>query len=502
MKSLVIGLSIRRRWLDILLGLLIALCLARLWLVPLPSSFWVDETGTMFVVRQGANHPSLAIAPQVTASIYFWLPRAADALLQLLPAAWLAPGVVETLYRIPSLLAMAAACFVIARLAKRLIHPQAAWFAVFACMSLRGFNYQAADARPYALGTLVAVLSLWALVRWLDSASWRDAFLFLLPAALLWRVHLVYWPFYGIFALYAAVRIARKETDVTALRALAVFGALGLTLIPVLMEALALFRQAGAHVVVPAPGTSELWRSLKMGLIAECLAGAWLLGKWRVARGDTIIKGSSFALLAAWWLIQPLALFAFSWLTGNSVFVDRYLSIALPGAALMATVAASVFLPSRLWKPAAALVGTAVLLFMGHWKTEWPPHHDSNWRGAAAAVNRLQTATPLPVVCPSPFIEARPPVWNPGYQLPGFLYAPLATYPVQGQLILLPFATSPGAEHFAAGLDLGSRFLIYGPRGSVTFWRKWFAMRPDLAHWHNRGIGDFGDVLVVLFERE
>lgn len=114
--------------------------------MPLPSSFWVDEMVTAFVVREGPSHPSLAVAPQVAKSIYYPLLRGPDALF----------GFSEIAYRLPSVLVMGIALFLIARLASRLIHPQAAWFAVFACLALSGINYQAADARPYGLGIGVA----------------------------------------------------------------------------------------------------------------------------------------------------------------------------------------------------------------------------------------------------------------------------------------------------------------------------------------------------------
>ncbi len=107
---------------------------------------------------------------------------------------------------------MALALFLIARLAARLIHPQAGWFAAFACLALRGTNYYAADARPYALGTCVAAASLIFLIRWLDSAKWREALLFVVFAALLWRVQLIFWPFYLLFALYVVVRLASRNT--------------------------------------------------------------------------------------------------------------------------------------------------------------------------------------------------------------------------------------------------------------------------------------------------
>src|ERR1700751_3737027 len=98
---------------------------------------------TVFVVQHGGSHPSLAVAPQVPDSIYYRIPQLSQSLF----------GFSEISYRIPSVLLMGIAIFLIARLAARLINPQAAWFAVFACLSMRGFNDQAADARPYALGT-------------------------------------------------------------------------------------------------------------------------------------------------------------------------------------------------------------------------------------------------------------------------------------------------------------------------------------------------------------
>ncbi len=82
--------GIRSNW---LLILLLAVCVTRLWLMPLPSSLWTDETGTVFVVEHPAD-PSLAAVPQVPDSIYFAFPRAARRLF----------GSSEVSWRIPSLL--------------------------------------------------------------------------------------------------------------------------------------------------------------------------------------------------------------------------------------------------------------------------------------------------------------------------------------------------------------------------------------------------------------
>ena len=72
-------------------------------------------------------------------------------------------------------------------------------------------------------------------------------------------------------------------------------------------------------------------------------------------------------------------------------------------------------------------------------------HHNSDWRGAVQAINRLGFGVEMPVIVPSPFIEAREPEWSSSYSLPGFLYAHLLVYPVTGTPVLLPY--TGGACH-------------------------------------------------------
>jgi len=477
------------------------LCLARFWVTPLFSSYWVDEMATLFVVRHGASHPSFAVAPQVPQSLYYALAAVAGRFL----------GYGEAALRIPSLLLMGVALFFIARLAARLIHPQAAWFAVFGCLSLRGFNYQAADARPYALGTCVAAAGVWFLVRWLDGARWRDAALFVVCGALLWRVHLIYWPFYLVFTAYAVARLAFRETGVTWRRVLVVFAVLGLTLVPVAWNAVALLGEARRHVITGLPTLRNLVLAVKVGFVATCGVAAFLLRRAFRARrpepcdGTGLASPASLILIGAWWLCQPLSLFLFSWATGNSVFLGRYIGVALPGVALAAAAAAAPFVAEAHWKPVALAFGLGVLLLLGDWKHAWPRHDISDWRAAARTVNAMAADPATPVIVPSPFIEARPPVWRAGYPLCSFLYSHLEVYRPQGTLYPFPFESSPQAERYAAGLSQrtlapAGRFLIYGSDRSAGFWRKWLAARPELAGWRSSRPGPFGDVDVIVFE--
>lgn len=471
---------------------LLLVCVARMWVMPLTSSFWVDEAETAFVVHHGVSHPSLAIIAPAIGSVYYWLPRASEAMF----------GFSEAVERLPSLVALAIALFFIARVAARLICPEAAWFAVFACLTLRLFNYEAADARPYALGTCVAAASLWLLIRWLDSGKWFDGILFLAAGALLWRVHLVYWPFYLVYAVYF---LARSDRRVSWTQALTICTGLVLALLPVVFNALAMNRDAAMHVFAPLPTWFELGSSFKIRLVAACALGAWILARalhWK--RLEPAPSAAAIALIAGWWLMQPLGLFAYSHISGISVFTTRYVSIALPGSALAATAAAAFFIPKRHWKPLALAMGIAALVFGGQWGELWPPHHNSDWRGASRAANALAVGPSTPVLVVSPFIEAKPPIWSPDYPLPGYLYSQLDVYPIHGTPYLLPYGDSPAGKQYAetlaqSALPAAGRFLIHGPAADVARWREWFAARPEFAGWRNRQLGPFLDVDVALF---
>jgi len=477
-----------RRWIyqNRLLMFLLAVCITRLWLMPLPSSFWTDETGTAFVVQRPAD-PSLTVVSQVPASIYYAFPHMAGRLF----------GFSEISYRVPSLLLMGIALFIIGRLAARLIDPGAAWFAVFACLAISDFNFYAIDARPYALGICVAAASLWFLIEWLDTGSWIPALFFVFFAALLWRVQLVFWAFYPVFAIYTLVRLVcsttarsatvRSTTKVGWLRACLVYCLLALALIPVAFEALAILRTAKAHVIASVPGIRSFlqapgWWWIALAALAPVFARFL---KWRVQRPVTL---SAITLICAWWLWMPLCLFVYSRLTTTVLFISRYYSPTLPGVALAVTAATALYLPRVRWKQASAVIAVLGLIAAGEWNALWPDHFPDTWREASLEEDFAAQEPDTPVITVSPFIEAQPPTWSPEYRLPGFLYAPVFVYPLRGRIYPFPFMRSEVAERYAAGLLRDTlvkraRFIVYGAGRDTQSWVRWFSQRPELANW-------------------
>ncbi|HYL75610.1 MAG TPA: glycosyltransferase family 39 protein [Bryobacteraceae bacterium] len=485
-----------RRVFNPLFAVLLAACFVRFWLFLLPESFWIDETVTAFIARFGAGHPSLAAGPRLDQSIYYWLPRASQALF----------GFSEAALRIPSLAVTFVSLFLIGRMAARLVHPQAGWFAVFLCFIPREFARLATDARPYGLGACVTLAAMWFLIRWLDAGAWRDAALFCLFAALLLRVHLIYWPFYAVFVAYSLMRRVREETPVSARAIMAVFAIVAASLAPLVPVTIGLFKETKVHVVTGMPSFATFKDAMQLPIIIGAGLVFWILATaFRWARERISTTPSDLLLVVSWWLWQPLFLLAISWVTRNPVFVARYFSLALPGMILTAALAAAYSIPSRAWKPLTAALACGILM-AGIWRDPFPPSRKSHWRQAALTVNELVRGTDTPVICPSPFVEARPPAWTPSYSLPGFLYAHLAVYPIENTPVLLPGDIIPEGEQYAAtiaknSLSSSTRFVVYGSSVGVTDWGNWFAERPELAAWGHHLVGSFGDVKVALFER-
>lgn len=487
-----IGSQLRSDW---YLVLLLILCLGRMWIMPLPSSFWLDEAATVML----AQHPddaSFNVAPQLSATIYNAVPRTVHRLI----------GDTEIDYRIPSLLLAGLALWFVARIAARLIAPEAAWFAVFGCLCIADFNFYAGDVRPYAMGIFVATAGMWLLLRWMDSGTWRDAALFWLLAALLWRVHLAFWAFYPVFLLCGLLRMAGRDRRATWPQALAVVSATIVSLIPVALQALALFRSADTHVVARVVGLHYFSTSLAWEEVAGVGASAVVAGLiWRKQRDRTPAL-ASVAIVGLWWLGMPVLLLAVSRLTGTGMFLIRYVSPALPGAALAATALAAFFVPARLWKPAAALLAVGALAVAGHWEALWPNHaRYEDWRTMAGIADLAATSPDTPVVVPSGFAEGIRPNWTPDYQVPGFLYSQFYVYPVRGRIIPFPFSTAPEDEvymkHLAADtLGRGDRFILFGGGENAHKWVNFLLQLPELAGWRmNYRLS--GGLLVAVFDR-
>jgi len=367
-----------------------SLVVLQLWLGRISSGFWLDETGTWWIVKDGpaeAIHRALSWSGQ--SPLYYLVVWFASRIL----------GHSDIALRIPSVLATAGTLWFLYRLAARLIDRSAAPVVCFFFVCATSFF--AIDARPYALGLLCLTASVWALVKWLDRNRPRDAALYVVGAALVVYTHVILSA--GMLAglAYAVVRL-RKQPRRLAWLVLSQ-AAIAVLCLPVASECLAFYATRGNHAFLPRPAAAELLPLL----VPLSLAGVVILITWfgmtvfGEARIGPAFQSSTAVLILIWALFPPSFLFLVSTRTDVHVFVERYCSSAFPGQAMVAGALLASIRPAVIRN--ALIVTVAAITLMTQSKMAFPNHGNDDWRDGLAFLK--QEAGNAPVLLVSPFTE-------------------------------------------------------------------------------------------------
>ena len=468
-----------------------------LWVLPIRSSFWLDETGTYWIIKDGVpNLIARAISWSGQSPLYYliaWL-------------AHLARGRTEVILRLPSLIAMIAAAWLLYKLAVRLFDAQTAPFVVLVFACSQQVAFAAADARPYALALLLLVASAWMMIRWLDSGRPLYAVGYVLLAALTIYAHVllaIALAGHGIYALYRS----RSEGVVKPAAVLAALTAAGGLALPLLPQLLVVYRGRGSHAFVGVPNVSEFLAAIVPPLLAAPVALGLLVG-WLGSPRHPLERPKNAApkegvLLAAVWALLPLTtLYLFSVFTRSDLFLPRYYVSAAPGLALLFGCWIRTAATTR-----ARTIAGAVLVICATLSFGSRQHGDADWAGAMAKVRALTAAGDTPVVMPSGFLEATGPEALTVPSLREVLFAPLALYPAGGKLIGLPIHLDAKSQPYLQAIvetDLQhrTRFVLVCEWEQKVTYELWLRGRLASQGFRSESQGNFGDVGVFLFSRD
>ena len=235
-----------------------------LWVLPSFSSYWLDETATVWVIRDGLGTAIDRAFEYQQSPFYFVIAWGARALF----------GTSEFALRVPSLLASVAASWFLYRLAVRLHDRGSARLVVFAFVASPWMAFAAADARAYAIAiaaTVGAALSLW---RWQERGRGWDGVGFASACAVAIWAHYVFGLGVAVFVVIAAVRNRPGVvTDSWLALVLAVVG-IGVTVAPLTAHLVTLMARSET-LTIPWPMSVE---SLFTYLVRPVTIGALLLG--------------------------------------------------------------------------------------------------------------------------------------------------------------------------------------------------------------------------------
>jgi hypothetical protein len=431
------------------------------WLGMIPSSLWLDETGTWWIVKDG---PGIAIQRALSWSgqspLYYLI-------------AWLSSrlfGLNDITLRLPSVVAMGGAVCFLYRIAARLIDRTAATTAsfVFLCTA----SFYAVDARPYALALLCLTASIFFLLRWVDGGSQSVLLLHMVASTLLIYAHAVLSITLAAGIVYAVMTLRHEPRRLAWLAGVQI-GA-GLLCIPLVGELRSFYADRAIHSFTAPPSLENLLPAL----IPGALAGGVILIVWlgMSFRREVSIAGkctgNAGVLIGVWSLLAPAVLFLLAEFTNIRLFVPKYYSAALPGQALVL----GGLLSSIERNPVrnALCVSVAAIAILTSGKLDGQTHGHENWRDAMSFVRA--EAGSAPVLLVSGFVEASDFQRLADPRMRDVLFAPELRYGQPARSIRLPNAFSGGSnpkmEEIARELRPEPRFFLVteNPDRSYEMW--------------------------------
>ena len=441
----------------------LALCASiAAWFSTIRSALWLDETVSYWQIsggfwriweRQGLSPAGYPYILWATKSLF---------------------GSNEIVIRMPSVLAMLAATYVLYLIAREFFSSDiAAIVTVIFCLHPT-VAFAAVDARPYAFAVLVVNCAILSFLRFLKTNSTRYAILFGASAAGIFYFHYL---FGVLLPALALVFFAWKGREWRLFAPkLATSGVVfGVMILPVIPALLYLFRTGQSHVFDRAPLIIDLVSTMVPGrVLAPLFIGtiflAALMRKLESPSQESLRAGLACLFLAA----VPLGfLYDVSTLTSLHVFTERYRLAAVPGIALCWGLLASCM------RSKAIRVGfcTALVAFtFSHFSfatVSIDDPHGYTWKYSLEVADKSAAMDNAPLlICsdlPESNFEAMP---ADVYAATNGAFAPLSYYNVHSRVVPLPRAINKEAvaqinKFLATATPARQRFLVLGYMAST-----------------------------------
>lgn len=462
------------------------------WIWPLSSSLWLDETGTFWVI-QGS------LGDVVDRALDF---QGQFPLYHALLWSWSkVVGTSELALRLPSLFGALLATWLCYRLALRLFRDvDVARLAACIFVLLHPVAFAAADARPYALALAALLAATLALVRWLESRNLRDGIVYVLLTALTLYLHYLFALALVAHALlaYGQVRHLGRRGAVAAAGAV---GAIALLLVPTIPHFIEVFGRRRAMSLFTFGSVFELlaW------VVPPMVVVAFLVGQLVNLPDDAPkpkkieVRRNLLLVLVAWLVLPPLTLYVAGRVSRIGLFAERHFLSAVPAMALLA---ASAFALLSVRRRRIAVVVLAILFVLSYSK---PFDTVNDWQAAAQAADAVSEGPKTPVFVYTGFSESREMDWILDEQRSQLFLAPLAAYPVDGRKYALPFELTDGAKEYveaivASEATEADRIILMTSELTLTY-DVWLEDLTSAFGYSQKDVGDFGGVRVLVFER-
>lgn len=437
------------------------------WLIPIRTPLWLDETISYWQISGGFwqiwNRKGLFF-PAYDYILWAW-----KAIF----------GSSELALRIPSVLAMLAAVYLLYRIARQLFEPSTAMLACIVFCLHPLVVYAAIDARPYAFALLALNGATLLFLRWLRTRRSSDAILAGVASGFVLYFHYLF----GVVLLaFGVVLLCSrcwqwKHFWKQVAQALAAFS---FVMLPVVSNLVYVARTRHEHIVDAAPVFRDLIDTFAPGsilLVFALVALAAAVGR-RLANPEREPE-SSRLICVTLAFVPALFLYEVSTLTSVHLFVMRYRIVAIPGIALCWALLLS-RINSGLLRAAFCL---SLLAAVAQRQVDVPIHGSdptgiraNSWKTAVEVANANTHDDHAPVLVCSDVVESD---YEPiPTDVPNSVFfAPLSYYKLSSPVVPLPRNLNDSARRqldnfLATAIPAHRRFLLmsYQSLDSIPRW--------------------------------
>ncbi len=440
-----LGLGSHRSIPDRVIYAIYALALAvsiSIWFIAVRTPLWEDELGSYWQINAGFSGiwSRQGICPPAYSYILWFFTKLI--------------GTSEIALRIPSILAMLAAAYLLYLAALELFeHPIAVIAAVIFCLN-PFVIFASIDVRPYAFAVLAANAAILIVLRLRrNNSNWLAA-LFGLSLAFNVYFHYLFAVILPALAIcFFAVKLRDRKTLWRQFGvALAAFA---LAFLPVIPGLLHLFQTRQTHLYEDPPTLSDLTWTLAPGWILPVICGvgivAFLVAASTRRRVCSLngVEGWKIIVCASLGLLPVLILYGISVGTPMHLFVAHHRLAAIPGITLCWAFFVSRF-HSRAMRLlfCVALVATTASFYLSY---PLSSRHMPSWKYALEFAEKNASVDDAPVVMCSGFVESNHAAMPLDSAKDSNLFAWLLYYKLSVPVVPLPQALN------AEAIRVGSR---------------------------------------------
>lgn len=449
----------------------------RLWLLPMGSSFWLDELITFWSAYKG-------VVPAIARS-QFW-PGQAMPYTLLSALVIRLGGTSEIALRLPSLLATVLTAWLLFRLGEHFFDRETGVLVVVVFASFHEIAKQAAmNARPYGIALLLVVASVLQLVRWLDQRRLRNMVGFVLTAAAIPYFQFLFATIYLVFLAYA-VYIWRSDRRLRLKELIAPAALIAILLSPLVWNSIYVHRTSSESSWASSPDALELVSSFMPQVLAASILLGVLAGCFARGRMATIaakMPRSAIFLFVSWFTIPIVTLFIVARISPFKVFVSRYYLPSFAALALIVGSGIRTFAVPRMRLIIATSIALVSITSYSGYHLFVSPHRE-DWRAAAKSVRAADLSSTTPVLIRVGIVESAKARWDlNNINTDSPLLCPLSKYPMPGRIVPLPYSFNSQSSRYLEEISSqilkpADRFVMVSRNDDENFdaWmRGWFA---------------------------